>query len=347
MHDVDPGRDDASSLPSRGAEASRSPTSQTGRDERWRRADPVEMGCVQRSSGLLDPRVPDAAGFAGRGDAGEADVHVYQRVSRRGGFACTYRSGTVRIHAVVVRRLSSRTTQRRPVAADPRNGGCAGVGVPGDRGLAAVSWTPHPPRPTAAGSGIGRYHYVVSLRRPRVWRQPRLGGWFSSGLFRCLDICDYRDVCGRDSTGSTLGRRGDGIAVEPGTVIATAVRLNNAAAQIERARRVSEGCPRGDLNPHTATWSERRNTFYLRNGITVVQSSYLQIRQVCVQSVSKMASVCGRNIPVRRREVKSMKHALLTAAAAALALGCLVASPAAHADGRCLFQGDWNCSGSP
>ena len=36
-----------------------------------------------------------------------------------------------------------------------------------------------------------------------------------------------------------------------------------------------------------------------------------------------------------------------TAAAVALALGCFAWAPTANAEGRCLFQGDWNCYGPP
>jgi hypothetical protein len=43
-----------------------------------------------------------------------------------------------------------------------------------------------------------------------------------------------------------------------------------------------------------------------------------------------------------------MKRSLLSAAAAVLAVGFFASAPAAHADGpRCLFQGDWDCSGAP
>jgi hypothetical protein len=61
--------------------------------------------------------------------------------------------------------------------------------------------------------------------------------------------------------------------------------------------RVSEG-----LEPQGATWSEHRNTLYLPNDITVGQSSYLEISQVRVQSVSKTSSVGGRNVRAHRRE---------------------------------------------
>jgi hypothetical protein len=42
-----------------------------------------------------------------------------------------------------------------------------------------------------------------------------------------------------------------------------------------------------------------------------------------------------------------VKRTLLTAAAVALALGCFAWAPTANAEGRCLFQGDWNCYGPP
>jgi hypothetical protein len=43
-----------------------------------------------------------------------------------------------------------------------------------------------------------------------------------------------------------------------------------------------------------------------------------------------------------------VKQALLAAAAAALAAGVIVTgAPAASAEPRCLFQGDWNCQGAP
>jgi hypothetical protein len=43
-----------------------------------------------------------------------------------------------------------------------------------------------------------------------------------------------------------------------------------------------------------------------------------------------------------------MKHTLLVAAVAALAFAAIVTvAPAAHADGPCLFQGDWNSYGTP
>jgi hypothetical protein len=42
-----------------------------------------------------------------------------------------------------------------------------------------------------------------------------------------------------------------------------------------------------------------------------------------------------------------MKRTLFSAFAAALAFGFLGAAPAAHAEPRCLFQGDWDCSGPP
>jgi hypothetical protein len=42
-----------------------------------------------------------------------------------------------------------------------------------------------------------------------------------------------------------------------------------------------------------------------------------------------------------------MKRTLLAAASAALALGFFAPTPTAGAEGRCLFQGDWNCYGPP
>jgi hypothetical protein len=42
-----------------------------------------------------------------------------------------------------------------------------------------------------------------------------------------------------------------------------------------------------------------------------------------------------------------MKGALVIAAAAALTMGGWAAAPAAHPYGPCLFQGDWNCYGTP
>jgi hypothetical protein len=42
-----------------------------------------------------------------------------------------------------------------------------------------------------------------------------------------------------------------------------------------------------------------------------------------------------------------MRRAFFAATAAALALGGIVTAAPAAADGRCLFQGDWNCYGPP
>jgi len=42
-----------------------------------------------------------------------------------------------------------------------------------------------------------------------------------------------------------------------------------------------------------------------------------------------------------------VRRTLLAAAVSALALGCFASPPTANAEGPCLFQGDWNCSGPP
>jgi hypothetical protein len=42
-----------------------------------------------------------------------------------------------------------------------------------------------------------------------------------------------------------------------------------------------------------------------------------------------------------------MKRTLLMAAVAALAAGTIITAAPAHAEPRCLFQGDWDCSGPP
>ncbi|MDT5132647.1 MAG: hypothetical protein QOJ56_6652 [Mycobacterium sp.] len=42
-----------------------------------------------------------------------------------------------------------------------------------------------------------------------------------------------------------------------------------------------------------------------------------------------------------------MRCTLLAAASAALAVGGIVAAAPAVAEPRCLFQGDWNCYGTP
>jgi hypothetical protein len=42
-----------------------------------------------------------------------------------------------------------------------------------------------------------------------------------------------------------------------------------------------------------------------------------------------------------------VNRAFLAAVAAALTLGFIASTPAANAEPRCLFQGDWDCSGPP
>jgi hypothetical protein len=52
----------------------------------------------------------------------------------------------------------------------------------------------------------------------------------------------------------------------------------------------------------------------------------------------------------RRLTVGRVGFEIRPFAVALLVVGAMsgsVAAPAAHADGPCLFQGDWNCSGSP
>lgn len=41
------------------------------------------------------------------------------------------------------------------------------------------------------------------------------------------------------------------------------------------------------------------------------------------------------------------RHLIAVLLAAGAVLGSVGAAPVAHADGPCLFQGDWNCSGPP
>jgi hypothetical protein len=42
-----------------------------------------------------------------------------------------------------------------------------------------------------------------------------------------------------------------------------------------------------------------------------------------------------------------MQRGLLAAVAATLALGFFASAPTAKAEPRCLFQGDWDCTGQP
>lgn len=53
-------------------------------------------------------------------------------------------------------------------------------------------------------------------------------------------------------------------------------------------------CPRGDLNPRRAAWSERRTARDLLNDITVVHSSYPLMIRICVQSASKAGARVDR-----------------------------------------------------
>jgi hypothetical protein len=68
---------------------------------------------------------------------------------------------------------------------------------------------------------------------------------------------------------------------------------------------------------------------------------------VLMVGCASVSSVGGRNVLAHPVRGIGMKRSLLSAAAAALALGFLASPPTAHADGRCLFQGDWNCYGTP
>src|ERR1700728_336771 len=115
------------------------------------------------------------------------------------------------------------------------------------------------------------------------------------------------------------------------------------------ANRSAQRCGgvRGRLEPPRSDLVRASKHALPANGITVGQSSHIEISQVRVQSVSKTSSVGARNVWAHRREDRGMRRIILAAAAAALALGGILTAATAVAEPRCGFEGDWDCEGPP